>query len=291
VPISGVYYGIDIGTGNCSVAWVVDSPRMRQQPLVPVQVVGYPTHEPARPDRISPRFPSVALVPASRKSRTSILFGWEAVSRNKGGFRRGEDLFYSAKSDLGTNAVYDESATGELRTPVEVTAKVLSEIIELVLKEGLPDPRKSRTVITVPASFAGNQRGDTVAAARLAGLTVDEGDLLDEPVAALLDLCNSAELDAKIRPHDPTNLMVFDFGAGTCDIALLRVQYANPDAEYPLDLNIQTLGIGPYERFGGDNLDRAIMERVVWPQVCAHHHLDDDQLPEEMKARFIGANL
>lgn len=281
---SNVYYGIDLGTGNCSIAWIAESPRARQQPPVPVEVFAFP-----RPDGTrSSRFPSVVAVPHGVRRLSAALFGSAAAEwRGKG--ERGHNLFYSTKSDMGTRTIYDEADLPELRTPVGVTAAFLVRMIQMVIEAGFPDPRESRTSITVPASFAGNQRKDTLDAAHCAGLSLEEGDLLDEPVAALLDLCNSPHLDAKISPIAPKTLLVFDFGAGTCDVAVLRVQYADPGS--PLALKMETLAIGPYEKFGGDNLDWAVLERVVWPQVCARHGIDKDALPERLKRRFADANI
>ena len=281
-----IYYGVDIGTGNCSIAWVVDSARMRQQPLVPVEVVQF---EGPRHDQKRPRFPSIALVPSTQRSKAKAIFGWPALRKRRASYQPGKNLFCSVKSDMGTRMVYDESIAPGLTTPVQVTAAILADMIGLVVRSGLRDPRGTRTVITVPASFAANQRQDTLDAAREAGLSVEDGDLLDEPVAALLDLCNSPELDARILPNEPRNLLVFDFGAGTCDVAVLRVQYANEGN--PLGLRVETLGIGPYERFGGDNLDWAVMEHVVWPQVCARHGMAGEGHADELKNLFVRTNL
>jgi molecular chaperone DnaK (HSP70) len=282
-----IYYGIDIGTGNCSMAWVVDSPRLRQRPLIPVEMIQF---EDSARERQHPRFPSVAIISSESPTKRRACFGWAALRDKQAGHHPGQDLFYSVKSEMGTRTVYDDTLLpAELGTPVQITAALLTEMVNTVLKSGRQDPRKTRTVVTVPASFAANQRQDTLEAARLAGLNVGEGDLLDEPVAALLDLLNSPELDARILPTEPTNLMVFDFGAGTCDVAILRVQYDEAD-DGPLGLRVETLGIGPYERFGGDNFDWAVMERVVWPQVCERHSLNEEDLPAELKSRFLRAN-
>ena len=79
-------------------------------------------------------------------------------------------------------------------------------------------------MITVPASFSALARTETLEAAAAAGLDRARVRLLDEPVAALLDLLNSPDaadlLDAQSR-----NLLVFDYGAGTCDVALVRARF------------------------------------------------------------------
>ena len=60
-------------------------------------------------------------------------------------------------------------------------------------------------------------------ACAMAGLDVSGGRLLDEPVAAFIDYAyryDSALLDGVTAKK---NLLVFDFGGGTCDIII----YAN----------------------------------------------------------------
>jgi molecular chaperone DnaK (HSP70) len=90
------------------------------------------------------------------------------------------------------------------------------------------DPRKHPTVLTVPASFGQAQRDDTLSAAKLAGFDVTNPgrvQLIDEPVAALIDALNHADLDSIIDPARWNTVLVFDFGGGTCDLVALKVQY------------------------------------------------------------------
>jgi hypothetical protein len=74
----------------------------------------------------------------------------------------------------------------------------------------------ARTVVTVPASFQLAQRRDTRSAAESAAIGIGGGDLLDEPVAAFLDWVFRHPDEALSRNGDPVNLLVFDFGGGTC---------------------------------------------------------------------------
>ena len=92
---------------------------------------------------------------------------------------------------MGTNRVYPFSKPPLGRSPIEVTAGPLERLSRLA-SENNPDldPRKGITVITVitvPASFSALAREDTLQAAELAGFSRDRVQLLDEPVAALLD--------------------------------------------------------------------------------------------------------
>ena len=97
-------------------------------------------------------------------------------------------------------------------------------------KPGTGSP-PGRTVVTVPASFQINQREDTIAAAKLAGLSLANYDLLDEPVAALTDyLFTYAGAEVWDKPQ---NTVVFDFGGGTCDVFVARLSPADNASPIP----------------------------------------------------------
>jgi molecular chaperone DnaK (HSP70) len=81
-----------------------------------------------------------------------------------------ETIFPSAKSELGAHRFYDESVSDKLDTPVKVQAEILRRLISAARERTGEDPRRSKVVITVPASFEMGQRKDTLEAAKLAGL-------------------------------------------------------------------------------------------------------------------------
>src|SRR5688572_27862995 len=196
--MSNVYFGIDIGTGNCSVAYVVDDPRQRHQQLVDVRTVSIAVDESEIGE--SNRMPSVVSKDWSASKSARPLFGWEfhrgffKKRRTAKLLRRGVDYFSSVKSDMGTNKVYSRSTLKGLQTPAQVTAFILSRLAEAVVFK-LPkyDARKSHVTVTVPASFSALARAETLNALTEAGFDKQRIDLIDEPVAALLDLLNSPD--------------------------------------------------------------------------------------------------
>ena len=101
-------------------------------------------------------------------------------------------------------------------------------LYQAALKEN-PMP-STRTVITVPASFQLSQRQDTVEAAAKAGLSLQGGDLLDEPVAAFLDYIITHGTEQILVYGQKTNFVVFDFGGGTCDVAVFELHLADRSA-------------------------------------------------------------
>src|SRR5215831_16454433 len=103
------FYGIDLGTGNCSVAYVVDDPRHHRASSIPVHTVGFAADE--RTDAKTSRVPSVVAALPGR-GRHETLFGWQFANwfqqrrRSTSLLRKGTDFFSSVKSDMGTNRVY-----------------------------------------------------------------------------------------------------------------------------------------------------------------------------------------
>ena len=265
------FIGIDLGTSSCSVAYVVDDPRQRDARTVPVQVVTVPVDAGGFRVEVN-RIPSIVAAPLDPKAKAGALFGFEFASafrsRKKDAtlLRRGRDFFTSVKSDLGTLRAYTRSRVPGCRTPAEVTAVILDRLRALAHQANAAlDLRKAPVVITVPASFSALARTETLDAAAAAGFERERVRLLDEPVAALLDLLNSPDA-AVLLDDEPKNLLVFDYGAGTCDVALLRVRF---DPETATGLHVENLAISNYHRLGGDDVDAGIMAEVVWPQICS----------------------
>jgi molecular chaperone DnaK len=269
-PGANYCFGIDLGTSNSSICYI--NPKGRHPlPYVHVETVRVPRDEAGD---YSHRLPSVLYTTGK-----TVMAGFEAQSKWKKG-RLWETIFPSAKSELGAHRFYDESVSDKLDTPVKVQAEILRRLIAAARERTGEDPRKSKVVITVPASFEMGQRKDTLEAAKLAGLNLGDGDLVDEPNAAFLDLVNSQAID-RLDLSSPKNILVFDFGGGTCDISILRVQ--RDDRNAPLALLIENLAISNYARLGGDNLDLLLVHKVLLPRVCADSGLQFETLSERDK--------
>jgi molecular chaperone DnaK (HSP70) len=107
-------------------------------------------------------------------------------------------------------------------------------------------------VVTVPASFQADQRQDTIQAARLAGIDLTPGQLLDEPIAPFID-CLVGKGAALVESlAKPKTLLVFDFGGGTCDVAIFRLQFSGKKPT----LKAATLAVSRYHRLGGGDIGR-----------------------------------
>lgn len=139
-------------------------------------------------------------------------------------------------------------------------------IREYVIKHKLPE--QIYYTVTVPASFEPNQRQDLFAALEFAGISESEIRLMDEPNAAFLSYLIDMEsrssegrfvdaLQTKAR-----NVVVFDFGAGTCDISILEISVSRDS------ILSRNLGISKFLALGGDDIDKVIAEQILLPQLC-----------------------
>lgn len=189
-------------------------------------------------------------------------------------------IFHDCKNDIGLEKTYHKAPNG-YRSATEIGGKVLRFLHEAAQAEC--EDGFDRVVVTVPASFGALQRADTVKAAQLAGIELQAGDLLDEPMAAFIDYWMQ-KLDSLVDElTTPKTLLVFDFGGGTCDIAIFRLQ----KAEEPGKLNIATLAVSRYHRLGGGDLDAAILYEVLVPQLLQQNGLSVFDLEFQEKKREV----
>jgi molecular chaperone DnaK len=172
-------------------------------------------------------------------------------------------------------------------TPPEISAFVLRELKRRAedhfAAEGDIDPEVDRAVITVPAYFNDAQRAATRDAGRIAGLEVMR--IINEPTAASL----AYGLDKK---HDGT-IAVYDFGGGTFDISILRVE----------DGVFQVLSTNGDTHLGGDDIDRLLVEQILADHGAEAHTAEDIQsirraaiqakwdLSDQLETELLGRTL
>jgi molecular chaperone DnaK (HSP70) len=140
-------------------------------------------------------------------------------------------------------------AAGRTVTPQEVAALVLAQL-KSTAEAALGHPVR-RAVITVPAYFDDAQRQATRDAARLAGLLAER--IVNEPTAAALAYGLN-------RARKPETVAVYDFGGGTFDVSILRIE---PDEVHAASDLFQVLATNGDTRLGGDDLDLLVMEWLL----------------------------
>jgi Fe-S protein assembly chaperone HscA len=234
--------GIDLGTTNSLVAYVKDG--------VPHVI---------RDQQGDGLVPSVVSFPVEG----NVCVGGEAQRRLLTDAQR---TVYSVKRFMGKGLddVVDEASHfpfriggdgGVLRigvggkefTPPEISAFVLRELKHraeaFFAEQGEFDNEVNRAVITVPAYFNDAQRTATRDAGRIAGLEVLR--IINEPTAASL----AYGLDKR---HAGI-IAVYDFGGGTFDISILRVEEGV----------FQVLSTNGDTHLGGDDIDNLLIDLVL----------------------------
>lgn len=243
-----INYGIDLGTTNSSVARMEGG-----RPVIQKIEVTDDT------------MPSCVFFHKNR----SCYVGQTAYNSMKSDKRRAmrrmdspeTNAFLEFKRTMGTDRKYvSPNMDGREYSSEELSAQVLK-----ALKASVPEDFRS-AVITVPAKFTVNQKTATIEAARMAGF--DHVELLQEPIAAAM---------AYGLTVDQTDgyWLVFDFGGGTFDAALINVE----------DGIIQVTDTEGDNYLGGKNLDYAIVDRILIPYLKRNYSIDgylDDPVRKEI---------
>ena len=170
-----------------------------------------------------------------------------ALKRDK----RVRNVFVDFKRTMGTDHVYHPGVD----PAVGFTSEALSSELLKALRGYVLDGSVNAAVVTIPAAFTVPQQQATNRAGELAGLR--QCHLLQEPVAAAM---------AFGLQTDQTNekWLVFDFGGGTFDAALVLAE----------DGVITVRDTEGDNFLGGKDLDRAIVEQVLVPEVGREHDID-----------------
>jgi molecular chaperone DnaK (HSP70) len=266
--------GIDLGTTNSTVAEIVWQPSQTDVAVRCLEV---------DQETLSGTYTHL-LVPSAVAIHDGKMIVGEGAKRLLAraaelGLERDKTLFLECKNDMGVRRTYHK-APGGFRCAAEIGSKVLSFLKEAATAHDRAPA--DRTVVTVPASFQAPQRLDTVKAAKLAGISVSGGDLLDEPIAAFIDYLMLKPDDIIESLKTPRKLLVFDFGGGTCDVAILQLGHRASGG-----LQVSPLAVSRYHRLGGGDIDRAIVFEVLLPQILDQNDLKPQDLTFEDKKHFI----
>ncbi len=221
--------GIDLGTTNSCLA-------------IPDDDHGFEIIE-NQADRMQVT-PSAVLI----NGKGRMLIGQRAYNSQKV-----EDLAIQFKRAMGTSKVIRFESAGVEKTPEELSAEILKAL------RNDAEMRLNRTienvVITVPAAFKTLQSEATNKAGKLAGFK--NIILLQEPIAAAV--AYGAKPDAKDK-----HWMVFDYGGGTLDVAVISTEDGRLTVENSEGDNY----------FGGSDIDRRIYNQAVLPALKKEYAVD-----------------
>jgi molecular chaperone DnaK len=175
------------------------------------------------------------------------------------------NAYVEFKRTMGTDKKYNSTYVNRNFLSENLSAEVLKR-----LKEYVQDENINAAVITVPAAFKNNQIDATRRAGKLAGF--DHIEVLQEPVAASM----AYGLDSKKKDGF---WLVFDFGGGTFDAALLKV-------EEGIMKVIDTEGDN---YLGGKDLDNAIVDQLIIPHIEENFEISELLADDNKKSEYKGA--
>lgn len=182
-----------------------------------------------------------------------------------------ESTVLSVKSLMGS----DTSITLNHKeySPESLSAKILSTLMNQ-LKNMNPKSQCVGVVVSVPYDFDDAAKKATIRACHMAGLSKELICLIEEPKAAAL----------AYNYHHPfkadETIMVFDFGGGTLDITLFKVQNISPHEQ-----TLKVLSEGGEAKHGGDILDHLVYDYFL--KVLKEKEIDVELLSKESLADLM----
>lgn len=248
---SKIDYGIDLGTTNSAIA------RMEEgKPVV------------KKTDLLKDTLPSCVAFSKSKM----VLVGDKAYTQLDSDSRLAlkdptykVNTFIEFKRTMGTDKSFYSTHMAKNYTSEDLSAEVLKR-----LKAFIGDENINTVVITVPMKFTINQKDATKRAAELAGFAHCE--LLQEPIAASM----AYGLHKKTLSG---YWLVFDFGGGTFDAALLKVD----------DGIMKVIDTEGDNYLGGKNIDEAIVDEIIIPHFSETYAIKSILLDEEKCLKFRNA--
>ena len=231
-----VDYGIDLGTTNSAIARIENG-----TPVV------------KKSDTLKDTTPSCV----SFNKKGDSLVGDTAFNilkidnaRSLKNFEKISNTFIEFKRTMGTTHTYESSNVQKNLSSEELSAEVLKKLKSCIIDENVDS-----VVITVPAKFLNPQKDATMKAAKLAGFKHVE--LLQEPVAA----ATAYGLSSKKKDG---YWLVFDFGGGTFDAALVKSEEGI--------LSVKDTAGDNW--LGGKNLDNVIVDELIIPYLKNNYAID-----------------
>jgi molecular chaperone DnaK len=236
-------YGIDLGTTNSAIA------RMDNGEIM-IKKSDEATQTDTTPSCVYINKKQVFFVGQKASNQLSDEAKKAFVDFQSNLKSEGKNTFIEFKRDMGTTIQYESSNAKRSFSPEEFSSEVLKK-----LRSFVTDEEVNSVVITVPAMFKQHQIDATQKAAELAGFKYCE--LLQEPIAASIAYGLSAK-------NTEGYWLVFDFGGGTFDAALMKLSGGI--------MKVETTGGNNH--LGGKDIDEAIVDHILIPALSKEFKID-----------------
>lgn len=241
-------YGIDLGTTNSAIARIENGKAVIK-----------------KSDTLKDTTPSCIAITKKKAFLAGDpalnLLNIERLKALKSNGANCSNSYMEFKRTMGTTHQYESSNLDKTISSEELSSEVLKKLKSYILDENV-----NAVVITVPAKFLNPQKDATMKAAKLAGF--NHVELLQEPVAAATAYgLNSKKKDGY--------WVVFDFGGGTFDAAIIKSEEGI--------LSVKDTAGNNW--LGGKNLDFAIVDQIIIPYLRKTYAIDfvlEDSLKLQM---------
>lgn len=230
-------YGIDLGTTNSAIARMENGKPIIKKSESLKDTTPSAISITKKEDILCGDKAQSAIVIENRRA----LINWDKGNVNS---------YIEFKRMMGTTETFESSFLKKSLTPEELSAEVLKKLKTYIIDENVDS-----IVITVPAKFLNPQKDATMKAAKLAGFKHVE--LLQEPVAA----ATAYGLSSKKKDG---YWLVFDFGGGTFDAALVKSEEGI--------LTVKDTAGDNY--LGGKNLDYAVVDEIIIPSLSQKYSIE-----------------
>lgn len=259
-----LYYGIDLGTTNSAIAYGY----VGSNDNVITQICKVNRYGREGGLEAKEVLPSVVYYKYDAKNKDFKFFVGD-FAKNQYGKKYGS-VMKSVKNYMGYYEDLPLDSNILDKKPEEVSAKILKHLVNGIKDKLSLEETPKNVIITIPASFDQDKCNATLEAAYLAGIkSKDENGnylneiLLYEPKAVIYNIANmvsNGEIPkSTIDFSEPKNVLVFDLGGGTLDVALYKVSN-NSTYNFPI---IDELAIGRYTRIGGDDFDNLLANKLA----------------------------
>ena len=211
--------------------------------------------------------------------------------------KKGVNVWYSFKMELGEDLgskYFSSELNRNSATPIlnpKDAARVFFQYLKAQIDRYVRTknlPTNLQFAVSIPASFEANQRKELIYALEQNGISINKQSLIDEPNAAFLSYVQVSSQEnnpLRIPEGDNPKVLVFDFGAGTCDVSIL---------ELGKDLNgiySKNLSISKFEKLGGDDIDKYIAIEYLFPELLKESNKSIDEFRTPEKNRIISQLL
>lgn len=280
------FIGIDFGTSTTVVSYAIvgDDNTPIKTNVIPIRQLNFDGNT-----------LSHHLVPSCIAYNSNQLYVGQGAKMLKSKLQPDQNIWFSFKMNLGKDngpeftrtELKEGNPLGRIENTLDATKlffkKLRTEIDNYIQEQNLP--RQLFYSVSIPASFEANQRADLKRALEFAGIPINETLFIDEPNAAFLSYLvqanNNGFNNYNIPVDSPLHILVFDFGAGTCDISIIEIG-RNVGKLYS-----KNIAISQFEQLGGDDIDRAIVKEILLPQLAKQNNISVEEIRENNYKKIL----